>query len=110
MEPHLFRRLLGGAAMGLAVAAAVLAIAAVLVSVTRAAHNAQQLQAALHRQCEREDTRHSTTLRTVKGIYRQALKAEPDRAAKLASSERVVILIVDALAPHEDCATTIPQS
>jgi len=68
----------------------------------------QSRTASIREACRAQNRRHAHTVRTLKHIFTQATRGLP-RAARpqLKRSHQATLLLVDALAPIEDCAARV---
>lgn len=81
-----------------------LVAAALALSVYTIVKMSEARSASILRDCQEQNTRHANTIRALDGIYARAFKQiSPAKWAQLRASETSTVLIIDALAPYQNC-------
>ena len=63
----------------------------------------QQRYEYVYRTCREQNHRNSKTIGTLKDIIRKIVKKHPEQAVQLAVAEKQNELLINALAPRQDC-------
>lgn len=68
---------------------------------------AREIQSSRTTLCEDQNKRHDRTIERLNKIIDQAKRRQPDRAAEIERARAQNILLIEALAPEQDCAAVV---
>jgi hypothetical protein len=67
----------------------------------------EQRRDAVRTTCEEQNKRHDRTVAVLERVLRDAEKKTPERKAQIEAARASNLLLINALAPHRDCAQLI---
>lgn len=72
----------------------------------------QQRRDSVRKTCQEQNERHKNTVKVFNGIFAKALKkaTDPVQRAQLLSSRNANLLVINALAPHQNCDEVVRKA
>lgn len=115
IEERIRRYLIGGlvafAIIGLICAASLVGFGILLREQGSQADEIQRQRAeSIQRECRNQNLRHENTIDQLNEQIAVILKTHPSRAQEIRRQVKYTIALIDALAPHQDCAKQVKTS